>query len=107
MKTGNAEGVKSSGRVGWNHASDWRTPRTSPGGSFATSTSADGRYTVFTSTATNLIPNQVTVNSSQNVFLYDKTTATIRLVNHVPGFDNTTGDGGVVELELRAVLLEL
>src|SRR5204863_64158 len=41
------------------------------GYSCTTSTSADGRYTVFTSTATNLIPNRVGVNDRFNVFVYD------------------------------------
>ncbi len=66
-----------------------------PGDSFSSSVSADGTYTVFLSNATNLVPNQVTVNSQQNVFLYDKLTGTITLVNHAPGALNTTGDGGV------------
>jgi Tol biopolymer transport system component len=66
-----------------------------PGDSFSTSVSADGRYTVFTSTATNLIPNQVTANANENVFLFDKETGAVSLVNHVPGLFNTTGDGGV------------
>ena len=66
-----------------------------PGSSYSTSVSADGRYTVFLSNATNLVLNQATVNSEQNVFLYDNQTKTITLVNHVPGAPNTTGDGGV------------
>jgi Tol biopolymer transport system component len=66
-----------------------------PGNSYAFSSSADGRYTVFTSTATNLVPNQVTVNANQNVFLFDQQTGIVTLVNHVAGLPNTTGDGGV------------
>jgi hypothetical protein len=69
-----------------------------PGSSFATSVSEDGRYTVFTSNATNLVGNQVTVNSQQNIFLYDKQAPqdrAITLVNHAFGTTNTTGDGGV------------
>jgi hypothetical protein len=66
-----------------------------PGDSYSTSVSADGRYTVFTSTATNLVRNQVTANVRQNVFVYDKETNTVMLVNHVPGLLSTTGDGGV------------
>src|SRR5262249_46531801 len=46
------------------------------GNSYATSVSADGRFTVFTSTATNLVANQVTANTNQNVFLFDKQTGT-------------------------------
>jgi hypothetical protein len=66
-----------------------------PGSSYSSATSADGRYTVFTSSATNLVTNQVTLNATQNVFLYDKDTGTTTLVNHITGFTNTTGNGGV------------
>jgi Tol biopolymer transport system component len=65
------------------------------GASFSTSVSADGRYTVFTSLATNLVSNQATINGNQNVFVFDDRQGTIALVNHVPGFSNTTGNGGV------------
>jgi hypothetical protein len=64
------------------------------GPSFATSVSADGRFTVFTSTA-DLVANEVAVNPNQNIFLYDKQTASITLVNHVPGLPATTGNGGI------------
>jgi hypothetical protein len=66
-----------------------------PGDSYSTSVSADGRYTVFTSAATNLVPNQVTANVNQNIFVYDKETNAVALVNHVPGLFSTTGDGGI------------
>jgi Tol biopolymer transport system component len=65
------------------------------GDSFSTGLSGDGRYTVFTSGATNLIANQTTLNNNQNIFLYDKVLKKTVLVNHVPGFANTTGNGGV------------
>src|SRR5262249_48027999 len=58
-------------------------------------TSADGRYTVFASSATNLVPNQVTANGNLNIFLFDRQTGVTTLVNHVPGFPSTTGDGGL------------
>jgi Tol biopolymer transport system component len=71
----------------------------SPGNNYSTSVSADGTYTVFTSTAENLVPNQVTVNNNENVFLYQAPAGdgagTIKLVNHVPGLPATTGDGGI------------
>src|SRR5262249_6839020 len=66
-----------------------------PGNSYSTSVSADGRFTVFTSTAANLVTNQATANSGQNIFLFDKQTSVVTLVNHVPGLANTTGDGGI------------
>jgi Tol biopolymer transport system component len=65
------------------------------GDSFGTAVSADGRYTVFTSMATNLVQRQNNANSNQNVFLYDRATGTIRLVNHQPGSVSMTGDGGI------------
>ena len=66
-----------------------------PAESFATSVSADGRDTVFTSPLTNLVPNQVTNNQNQNIFVYDNQKGTIALVNHLPGLPNTTGNGGL------------
>ena len=69
--------------------------QTLQGNSFATSTSADGRFSVFTSSSSNVILNQVRMNSTENVFLYDNVTNTTTLVNHVPGSTTTTGNGGV------------
>jgi hypothetical protein len=65
------------------------------GQSYAMSTSADGQFTVFTSTASNLVPNQVTANGGENIFLYDKVSGTTSLVNHIPGFPSTTGNYGL------------
>jgi Tol biopolymer transport system component len=65
------------------------------GASFSTSVSADGRFTVFTSTATDLLTNQVSTNNNQNVFLFDKQTGTTVLVNHLPGLFASTGDAGL------------
>ncbi len=68
--------------------------------SFSTSTSADGRYTVFTSSATNLVPNEVAANPYQNIYLYDDVTGTTTLINHAPGLANTTGDNGLGSIRL-------
>jgi Tol biopolymer transport system component len=65
------------------------------GNSFIASTSADGRYTVFTSNGTNLVPNQVNTNGDQNVFLHDGQTGLTVLVDHLPNAVNSTGDGGI------------
>jgi Tol biopolymer transport system component len=43
--------------------------------------SADGNYVVFSSTATNIAPNQVTTPYAM-VFLWERATGTIRLVSH-------------------------
>jgi Tol biopolymer transport system component len=65
------------------------------GDSFAAAASADGRYTVFTSSAPNLVANQVNQNSSQNVFVYDHLLGTVALVNHLPSLSTTTGNQGL------------
>ena len=62
--------------------------------SFVYSASADGRYVVFTSNATNVVPGQLNSNSDQNVFLLDRLTNTRVLVSHTPESLTTTGDQG-------------
>jgi Tol biopolymer transport system component len=48
-------------------------------------TSADGRFVVFTSEALNLVPGQVDVPGTLDVFLFDRLAGTNTLVSHVPG----------------------
>jgi Tol biopolymer transport system component len=67
----------------------------STGDSFSTAVSADGRFTVFTSTAAGLVPGEVNANAFQNVFVYDHQAGTVALVNHLPGQPNRTGNGGL------------
>jgi hypothetical protein len=55
-------------------------------------TSADGRYVVFTTNDLNVVPNQVSSNFGQNVFLLDQDTGLTTLVSHVPGAPATSGD---------------
>ena len=64
--------------------------------------SADGRYAAFTSSATNLVAGQVDTNGSRDVFLYDRTTGTSRLVSHVPGSPVTAGSDDSTEPFLSA-----
>jgi hypothetical protein len=56
------------------------------------SISDDGRYTVFVSTATNLVANQGTTASQtiRNVYLYDKTSNATTLLSHQAGSDSTS-----------------
>jgi hypothetical protein len=49
------------------------------------SVSDNGRYTVFVSTADNVVPGQVESPTTENVFLYDKTAGTTKLVSHTAG----------------------
>src|SRR5262249_33674303 len=55
--------------------------------------SDDGHFTVFISTAINVVAGQVDTNKTADVFLFDKTAGTNTLVSHVPGSLATTGNG--------------
>ncbi len=61
------------------------------------SISADGRYAVFLSAASNLVPGQRDVNAAprsdgQDVFLADLTAGTVTLVSHAMGLPTTSGN---------------
>lgn len=62
------------------------------GGASQPMSSADGRFTVYTSTAPNLVPGQVNTTVGSNVFLYDQQTGTTTLVSHIPGSVTTTAN---------------
>src|SRR5262249_48333098 len=59
--------------------------------------SADGRYVVFSSTATNLVAGQVDASRTSSVnddlFLYDRLTGTNTLMSHTATSATTTGNG--------------
>lgn len=50
-----------------------------------TGISADGRYVLFESTGSNLVPGQVDLMGTTDVFLRDRVSGTTVLVSHVPG----------------------
>ncbi|MES1244176.1 MAG: hypothetical protein ABUT39_21405 [Acidobacteriota bacterium] len=58
--------------------------------SYGSSLSQDGRFVAFFSTASDLVPGQSTHGS--DIFLYDHSTGTVRLVSHVPGSLSTGGN---------------
>jgi Tol biopolymer transport system component len=61
------------------------------------SVSADGRFAVFVSLASNLVPGQNDLNDAtfrNDVFLYDRQTGQVTLVSHAFGNNSTTGNGG-------------
>lgn len=62
--------------------------------SFVYGTSFDGRYVVFTSNATNVVPGQIDSNNDQDVFLLDRNTGITALVSHVPESLTTTANTG-------------
>jgi hypothetical protein len=63
------------------------------GGVTARTISADGRFTVFTSTAANLVTGQSDDNQGSDVFLYDRTAGTVTLVSHAAAGLSTAGNG--------------
>ncbi|MEA2558909.1 MAG: hypothetical protein QOH06_413 [Acidobacteriota bacterium] len=56
--------------------------------------SADGRYTLFGSRATDLVTGQVDANDDGDVYLYDRLTGTSTLVSHASGSAVTAANGG-------------
>jgi Tol biopolymer transport system component len=63
------------------------------GGASQALTSYDGRFVVYSSTATNAVAGQVNEAVGSNVFLYDRLHKTTTLVSHVPGSAATAADG--------------
>jgi hypothetical protein len=64
---------------------------TANGGSFNPRVSADGRFVVFESDATNLVTGQTDANADTDVFLFDRTTGTNTLVSRSTASATTTG----------------
>ena len=64
-------------------------------GGFAPRLSGDGRFVLFTSESTRLVPGQTDFPGSLDLFLYDRQTGTMRLVSHaIEG--ETSAAGGVL-----------
>ena len=63
----------------------------SNGYSSGVSIADDGRYIIFSSDATNLVPNDT--NNSTDIFIYDRTNQTVELINIAP--NNTEADAPV------------
>jgi len=55
--------------------------------------SSDGRWITFISTATNLVPGQVDTNTTYDIFLFDRESAMMTLVSHIPGAPTIAGEG--------------
>jgi len=55
--------------------------------------SADGRYVVFMSEATDLVAGQADTNGTGDFFLFDRETGATTLVSHASGSAATTGNG--------------
>ncbi len=57
--------------------------------------SADGRYALFVSSATDLVPGQTNLNGQgRDIFLFDRVTGTTTLVSHSTASPTTTGNDG-------------
>jgi len=68
--------------------------RTSNGSSWAGKISADGRFVVFASDATDLVAGQVDIPDTYDVFVWDRNTGLVRLVNHAFGSETTVANVG-------------
>ncbi|HEX3126149.1 MAG TPA: hypothetical protein VH394_02370 [Thermoanaerobaculia bacterium] len=64
--------------------------------------SADGRYLLFWSFATNLVSGQTDTNGVEDAFLYDRVGGTTVLVTHVHGSSTSAGNAAVQEGALSA-----
>ena len=57
------------------------------------SLSADGRFVVFNSYATDLVPGQADASNTIDVFLYDQASGSVTLVSHTRASASTPGNG--------------
>jgi Tol biopolymer transport system component len=75
---------------------------TPSGASQLSSLSADGRYIVFTSDATNVIPDQQDTNRGTDVFLRDQIAGTTVLVSHAADSTSSAGNAASSEGQISA-----
>ncbi len=66
------------------------------------SISADGRFVAYVSLSTNLVPGQVKAWSTQDVFLYDRTSGLNTLVSHTSSSAVTSGNAASFDATLSA-----
>ncbi|HSS48152.1 MAG TPA: hypothetical protein VLX28_04330 [Thermoanaerobaculia bacterium] len=71
-------------------------------GSFAGLLSADGRYDVFLSASTDLVPGMVDGNQDADAFLYDRLTGQTLLVSHADGQPTMAANGPTVNSPFSA-----
>lgn len=71
------------------------TPASDAAGWSTTSTwiSADGRYTLFGSQARNLIAGQQLANTDRHLYVHDRVSGAVQIVNHVSGSPTTPCSG--------------
>ncbi len=61
--------------------------------SFGVQISADGRYVLFTSTATNLVAGQIDTPNTPDLFLYDRVSGAVTLVSRSRASSHQAGNG--------------
>lgn len=64
--------------------------------------SANGRYVVFLSAATDLVPGQLDGNGARDVFLFDRVTGSTALVSHAAGSPSAAANGSSSEPAINA-----
>ncbi len=75
---------------------------TAGGASRVAGVSSDGRYTLFLSNATNLLPGVTDANNGDDLFLHDRVAGTITLISHAALDPATAADGATYDATLSA-----
>ena len=70
------------------------TTTAGPASSSPIGLSSDGRWAVYTSTASNLVSGVTDTNNTQDAFQWDRTTNTSRLISHAAASTTTAGNAG-------------
>src|SRR5262249_16596206 len=83
-------------------AADGPVVSTTPGGKSTTSNdgfgfqrsivSSDGRFSVFVSTAANMVAGQIDLNNGPDIFQYDRKLKTVTLVSHAADLPTTASN---------------
>ncbi len=78
------------------------TTANSDSGYYSMAVSADGRFVVYETEATNLVNGLVDSNNNFDVFLYDQQSGSTRLLSHAMASDTTVANGFSGEVQLSA-----
>jgi Tol biopolymer transport system component len=73
-----------------------------PAGGSGAGVSADGRFVVFTSAATNLVPGESDINGKDDAYLYDRTLRKTTLVSRSEVSPTITGNGEASDVRISA-----
>ncbi|HSF42832.1 MAG TPA: hypothetical protein VLT87_23705 [Thermoanaerobaculia bacterium] len=83
-------------------ASRTTAPTPTAGGGLSLALSGDGRFLVFASPATDLVPAQIDLPSTYDLFLFDRIAGTTTLVTHTAGNPSAAVAAGTGEADISA-----